>query len=57
MWADFAWGGSSNKIIFFARDWSSDQCKMVTWPTAYSAFVRDGYKKCVCKEFNLLAEA
>lgn len=57
MWAAFAWNGSSNKILFFARDWSSSMCKAVTWPTAYSAFERDGYKKCVCKEFNLLNQA
>ena len=51
MWTDFSWTGSSNKILYFARDWSSDKCKPVNWATEYSAFVRDGYKKCVCKEF------
>ena len=52
MWTDFAWSGSSNIILFFARDWGSNFCKAVTWPTEYSAMVRDGYKKCICKEFN-----
>ena len=54
MWQDFSWTGSSNKILFFARDWGSDKCKAVNWATNYSAFVRDGYKKCVCSEFSLL---
>ena len=56
MWLDFAWGGSSNKILFFARDWSSNFCKAVTWETDYSAMARDGYKKCVCETFNLMEE-
>ena len=56
MWTDFAWSGSSNIILFFARDWGSNFCKAVTWPTEYSAMVRDGYKKCICKEFNYTEE-
>ena len=53
MWTDFAWSGSSNIQIYFARDWSTDLCKVVTWATEYNAMVRDDYKKCMCIEFNL----
>jgi hypothetical protein len=31
-WPDFAWSGSANKLLFFARDWSAaGKCKAVTW--------------------------
>jgi len=56
MWPAFNWSGSSNKLIFFARDWSGSGCKIVSYATAYSAFEHDGYKQCVCTEFNLMDE-
>lgn len=32
MWADFAWGGSSNKMLYFVKgDWGTTICKAVGW--------------------------
>lgn len=51
MWADFSWGGSSNKMLYFVKgDWGTTICKAVNWETPYPAFERDNYKRCVCKE-------
>lgn len=50
MWSNFAWGGSQNVNMYFAKKWNQEACQVVGWQTEYSAFERDGYKRCVCKE-------
>ena len=38
--------------MYFAKKWGTEKCQAVGWATSYSAFERDGYKRCVC-EANL----
>jgi len=49
MWADFSWSGSQNLNMYFAKKWGQEECQAVNWATEYSAFERDGYKRCVCE--------
>ena len=38
--------------MYFAKKWGTEKGQAVGWATSYSAFERDGYKRCVC-EANL----
>jgi hypothetical protein len=32
MYADFSWGGSSNKMLYFTKgNWGTETCKAVGW--------------------------
>jgi hypothetical protein len=41
--------GFGDAYAYFDQDWSgAAKCRPVTWQTAYSAYTRDDYKRCVC---------
>ena len=45
----FPEGGASDIDHYFDKDWGVvGACKVSPWPTQYSAFARDDYKRCVC---------
>ena len=45
----FPTGGASDILHYFDKDWAvAGACKVSPWPTQYSAFARDDYKRCVC---------
>lgn len=50
MWDAFSWSGSSNKQIFFDKQWGQEKCQAVGWATSYNGMERDEYKRCVCSE-------
>ena len=50
MYSAFSWNGSQNKMLYFTSTWNKEKCKPVSWQSDYSAFERDGYKKCVCTD-------
>lgn len=49
MHAAFSWNGSQNINMYFTKKWNQEECSLVGYATEFSAFERDGYKRCVCK--------
>ena len=53
MSSHFAPTGSGATPSYFDQDWSGGaKCKLVTWQTGYSLYVRDDYKRCICDKFG-----